>query len=174
MEFIPDYEKVVTAIIDWFELTNSYNIDMRRIGTLGFSLGGYLAPLVVAYDQRISCAVGNGGPAPFQLLPVEFKIVPTLHRGFNYITKAKTYKVAINKLDFDIKKAPAMDHPLLIFHSGHDKLIPCGKKHGDYFMEWAVGKKELKFYPDGEHVYANYLYEVIPYTIDWLIKHLER
>jgi hypothetical protein len=34
--------------------------------------------------------------------------------------------------------------------------------------------KELKFYPDGEHVCANYLDEVIPYTIDWFIKHVGR
>jgi hypothetical protein len=39
-------------------------------------------------------------------------------------------------------------------------LIPQGKKHGDYFMEWASGEKELRFYPDGEHVCANYLDEV--------------
>jgi len=61
---------------------------------------------------------------------------------------------------------------LLIFHSGNDKLIPDGKKHGDYFMDWAVGEKEFGFYPDGEHVCANYLDEVIPYSIDWLSKHL--
>ena len=73
-----------------------------------------------------------------------------------------------------MKKAPPMDCPLLIFHSGNDKLIPHGEKHGDYFMEWAVGEKELKFYPDGGHVCANYLDEVIPYTIDWLMKHLGR
>jgi hypothetical protein len=34
--------------------------------------------------------------------------------------------------------------------------------------------KELKFYPDGEHVCANYLDEIIPYTTDWFIKHLGR
>jgi len=65
-----------------------------------------------------------------------------------------------------------MDGPLLIFHSGNDRLIPHGKKHGDSFMECAVGEKELRFYPDGEHVCANYLDEVIPYTIEWLIKQL--
>jgi hypothetical protein len=33
---------------------------------------------------------------------------------------------------------------------------------------------DFVFYPDGGHVCANYLDEVIPYTIDWLIKHLGR
>jgi len=174
MEFIPDYEKAVSAIIDWFEKGNKYDIDLKRIGTLGFSLGGYLSPLSAAYDKRICCAVGNGGPANFFYLPSEKRIVPTLYRGFMHIAKTKTYQGAMEQFDFDIKKAPPMDRPLLIFHSGNDKLIPHGKKHGDYFMEWAVGEKEFKFYPDGEHVCANYLDEVIPYTLDWLIKHLGR
>ncbi len=39
-------------------------------------------------------------------------------------------------------------------------------------MEWAVGEKELKYYPEGEHVCANYLDETDAYTIDWLKKHL--
>lgn len=141
---------------------------------MGFSLGGYLSPLADAHDRRICCAVVNGGPANFFYLPSEKRIVPTLRSGFKFIAKTKTYKEALEHLDFDIKKAPPMDRPLLIFHSGNDKLIPHGKRHGDYFIEWAVGEKELKFYPDGEHVCSNYLDEVIPYTIDWLIKHLGR
>jgi len=46
------------------------------------------------------------------------------------------------------------------------------REHADYFMQWAVGEKELRWYPDGEHVCANYLDEVIPNTIDWLRKRL--
>lgn len=34
--------------------------------------------------------------------------------------------------------------------------------------------KELKSYPDGEHVCANYLDDVIPYILDWLVKLLGR
>ena len=37
-------------------------------------------------------------------------------------------------------------------------------------MDWAIGEKELKYYPDGEHCCANYFDEVIPYSIDWLRK----
>jgi alpha-beta hydrolase superfamily lysophospholipase len=89
-----------------------------------------------------------------------------------YLTGTKTYKESLEQLDIDIKTAPRLDRPLLIFHSGNDRLIPNGREHADYFMEWAVGEKELKYYPDGEHICANYLDEVLPYTIDWLRKHL--
>jgi hypothetical protein len=39
-------------------------------------------------------------------------------------------------------------------------------------MEWAVGEKELKYYPDGEHCCVNYKDEVNPYINDWFRKHL--
>jgi dienelactone hydrolase len=172
MKYIPDYEKAVSAIIDWFEENNKYDIDIKRTGTLGFSLGGYLAPRSAAFDKRICCAVGNGGPAHLHDFLNERRVNLILLKGLPYLAGTKTYKESLGQLDIDIKKAPPMDRPLLIFHSGKDKLIPNGKQHGDYFMDWAVGEKELKFYPEGEHVCANYLDEVIPYTIDWLTKHL--
>ncbi len=172
MKFISDYEKAVTAIIDWFNENDKYNINLARIGTVGFSLGGYLAPRAAAFDKRICCAVGNGGPAHLRGFSNEMKANPILLKGLPYLTGTKTYKESLEQLHIDIKTAPRLDRPLLIFHSGKDRLIPNGREHADYFMEWAVGEKELKYYPDGEHICANYLDEVLPYTIDWLRKHL--
>ena len=39
-------------------------------------------------------------------------------------------------------------------------------------MNWAVGEKELKYYPEGEHCCINYLDEIRPYINDWFRKHL--
>jgi alpha-beta hydrolase superfamily lysophospholipase len=177
MKFIPDYHKAVSAIIEWMEQNESDFMDLSRIGTIGFSLGGYLSPLAAGFDKRISCAIGGGGPAYThrssnnkETKPAE--INPIWHRGLLYMTGKQTYKEAIEQFDIDIKKAPPMDRPLLIIHSGNDKVILDGKAHADYFLEWATGEKELKFYPDGEHICANYLDEVIPYCVDWFVKHL--
>ncbi len=172
MKFIPDYEKAVTAIIDWHYENNKYDIDLSGIGAVGFSLGGYLSPRAAAFDKRICCAVGNGGPACLRGFSNEKTVNPILLKGLPYLTGAKNYQEALERLDIDIKKAPPLDRPLLIFHSGKDRLIPDGRKHADCFMEWAVGEKELKYYPAGEHICANYLDEVLPYAIDWLGKHL--
>jgi len=171
MKYTPDYHKAVSAIIDWF-LENNINIDCSRIAALGFSLGGYLAPLAAAYDNRISCAVGDGGPAYSSCFLNQKKVNPIFIKGFPYITGVDNYKESIAKLGLDIKTAPPMDRPLLIIHSGDDKLIPNGKEHAEYFMNWAAGEKELKFYPDGDHVCANYLDEIFPYILDWFKKHL--
>ncbi len=73
---------------------------------------------------------------------------------------------------YDIRTAPPLDRPFLFIQGGKDKLIPDAKAHADCFMDWAVGEKELRFYPDGDHCCTNYLDEVIPYAIDWLEKSL--
>ena len=172
MTVIPDYHKAVSRIIDWFEANHKGRINLDKIGTIGFSLGGYYSPMVAAYDQRISCAVGNGGPANLDFLGPGKKVHPLLQRGLPHAAGVRTYEESVIRYNLDIKKAPAMDRPLLIVHSGHDRLIPDGRKHADYFMNWANGQKELKFYPDGEHVCANYLDEVLPYSVDWLKKRL--
>ena len=172
MKMIPNYEEAVTVLIDWLESNDRFGIDLSRIGALGFSMGGYLAPAAAAYDKRITCAVGNCGPARLRDMPPQSKANPLFLSMFPHATGEKTYADAVAALDFDITKAPPLDRPLLIFHSGKDRLISQGKKHAETFMRWAVGEKELRYYDDGEHVCANYLDEVLPYTVDWFGRHL--
>jgi dienelactone hydrolase len=168
MKLIPDYEKAVSTIIDYLEKNNKYHIDLKRIGVEGWSLGGYLAPRAAAFDRRISCAVGNSGPG---FLPMELVVNPITAREILYMTGSKNFEGVKTELErFDIKKAPPLDRPLLIIHGGKDNLIPAEQAH--YIMDWAVGEKELKYYPDGEHCCVNYKDEVNPYINDWFRKHL--
>jgi alpha-beta hydrolase superfamily lysophospholipase len=167
MKLIPDYEKAVSAIIDYLEKNNKYHIDLKRIGVEGWSLGGYLAPRAAAFDRRISCAVGNGGPG---YLPREIAN-PIYAREILYMTGLKNLEGLETKWEqFDLKKVPPLDRPLLVIHGGEDKILPV--EHAHYIMEWAVGEKELKYYPDGEHCCVNYKDEVYPYVNDWFRKHL--
>jgi len=173
LKLIPDYEKAVSAIIDWFEANNTYNLNLKRIATVGWSLGGYLSPKAAACDTRISCAIGSGGPAYGRSFFNEGKVNPILLKGIPHVCGVETFKESKVWFDMDIKCAPPMNRPLLLFHAGNDRLIPNGKQHADYFMDWAIGEKELKFYPDGVHVCANYLDETDAYMIDWLHKKLK-
>src|SRR4030042_2476084 len=153
MKLIPDYEKVVSAIIDWFEKNNDYKIDLSRIGTCGMSLGGYLSPRSAAFDKRISCAVGNGGFGYLNLKTKPRGINPMIVREFLYMTGFESVEEAgASWGEIDIKEAPRLDRPLLFIQGG----------------------KELKYYPDGEHCCGNYMDEVIPLIIDWLQKHLNK
>ena len=172
IKMIPDYEKAVSAIIDWLEHNNRYNIDLKRIGTSGWSFGGYLAPRAASFDRRISCAIGNGGIGHITAEMAK-KVNPIWLKDLLYVTGLKSVAEAkATWSEIDINKVPPLDRPLLIIHGGKDIVVPSPKEQVDYIMNWAVGEKELKWYPDGEHCCANYFDEVIPYSIDWFRKHL--
>lgn len=172
MKLIPDYEKVVSTIIDWLGENDKYHLNLSKIGTVGWSLGGYLAPRAAAFDQRICCAIGSGGPAFDDFLKNKNKVNPLLLKGIPHLAGAETYEEALKMIDFNINSAPPMDRPLLIFQSGADRLIPDGREHARVFLDWAIGEKESIFYPDGDHVCSNYLDETDGHMIDWLRKNL--
>jgi len=72
--------------------------------------------------------------------------------------------------EISIKEVPQLGRPLLLIYGEEDKTIPI--EHAYYIMDWALGEKELKSYPEGEHACINFLDEVVPYSVDWLRKHL--
>lgn len=167
MKMIPDYEKTISTIIDWFEENNKYKIDLKKIATYGISLGGYFSFRAAALDKRICCAVVISGPGYYPTLSELKKI----KRGVFYITGANSLKEFKSLWgEIDIKEVPQFDRPLLLLYGEEDKLFPI--EHAYYIMDWAIGEKELKSYPEGKHACINFLDEVVPYSIDWLRKHL--
>jgi len=57
--FRPDWEKVVTPMVDY--VMTRPEVDPRRIALWGISFGGYLAPRAVCFEHRIAACVANGG-----------------------------------------------------------------------------------------------------------------
>jgi alpha-beta hydrolase superfamily lysophospholipase len=171
MKFDLDYYKVVSAVIDWFFANNKQlKMDLSRIATVGFSLGGHLAPLSAAHDDRICCTVGNSGFARIGGVKGARKLNPIWQRGIEFMTGYGNFAQAVSHFDLDITKAPSLKCPLLFFHAGKDEVMPSPKEQADMFMNWATGEKELRYYPDAEHCTVDRLDEVFPYIVDWLQK----
>ncbi|KAL2213558.1 2,6-dihydropseudooxynicotine hydrolase [Sarocladium strictum] len=57
--FIPDWEKVVTPVVD-FALTRP-EVNPNGIGIWGYSFGGYLAPRAAAFDHRLAAVLAVDG-----------------------------------------------------------------------------------------------------------------
>ncbi|KAF9339005.1 hypothetical protein BGZ91_007299 [Linnemannia elongata] len=57
--FIPDWEKAASPVID-YALTLK-NVDPKSIAVLGYSLGGYLATRVAAFDHRVAAVIAIDG-----------------------------------------------------------------------------------------------------------------
>lgn len=168
-----EYHKAITAIIDWFEQQQVYKINLEKIALVGFSLGGYLAPMSAAYDNRVKCTAGNSGLVFIGGLNGLKRLNPIWQRGVTYMTGCKTLEEAVDQFDYDIETSPNLRTPLLFYHAGKDEVMPTPKMHAEKIMRWARGEKTLRFYEDAEHCTQNYLDEVFPEIIDWFKKKFE-
>jgi pimeloyl-ACP methyl ester carboxylesterase len=59
--FRPDWEQVVTPVIDHYLTHHADQVDAGRIALLGHSIGGYLAPRAAAFAPRISACIADDG-----------------------------------------------------------------------------------------------------------------
>lgn len=59
LSFRPDWEKVITPVVDW--LLQRTDVDPERIAILGISQGGYWVPRAVAFEHRIAAAIADPG-----------------------------------------------------------------------------------------------------------------
>ena len=59
LTFRPDWEKVVTPIVDF--AIQRPEVDASKIALLGVSLGGLLAPRAAAFEKRISALIADDG-----------------------------------------------------------------------------------------------------------------
>lgn len=57
--FRHDWEKVITPVVDY--LIKRKDIDKNRIGLIGLSMGGLLAPRAAAFEHRLKICVANPG-----------------------------------------------------------------------------------------------------------------
>jgi hypothetical protein len=57
--FRPDWENVVTPVLDW--VMARPGVDRARVGLLGLSMGGLLAPRAAAFDHRLAACVAVDG-----------------------------------------------------------------------------------------------------------------
>ncbi|QJU52452.1 alpha/beta fold hydrolase [Herbiconiux sp. KACC 21604] len=73
----PDYENVVTPVIDW--LLERDDVDPARVALIGLSLGGYLAPRAASGEHRVAACIADSGA--FDLFDAAVSRVPKLLRG---------------------------------------------------------------------------------------------
>lgn len=59
--FIPDWERVVTPIVDYLLNNQSSAVDSSKLLLFGYSFGGYLAARAAAFEDRITGLILDGG-----------------------------------------------------------------------------------------------------------------
>jgi pimeloyl-ACP methyl ester carboxylesterase len=61
--FRPDWEKVVTPVMDY--ALSRPDVDPKKVALMGISFGGYLAPRAAAFEHRLAALIADGGVYDF-------------------------------------------------------------------------------------------------------------
>ena len=174
MPTIPDYERPVTAAVDYL-MTRS-DIDHDAIGLLGVSFAGYYGPRAVAFEHRIKACVAWG--ALYDVLNDLYEYYPPLRHQLNWIVGARSDEEAREKYSrFTLKGVlDKVRCPMLVTHGVADRMVPLSSAQRTY-DELKVKDKELRVYDraegGAEHCSMDNWTQVIPYQVDWLLDRLQ-
>jgi dienelactone hydrolase len=163
-----EWGRVIGAVIDVLERRE--DVDGRRVGAVGQSLGALYAPLAAAGEPRIKACIANCGPYDAgRLLP---KLPPLHQEVFRAGAHARTAEGAqriADKITL-VGAAERITCPLLVVVGADDKLVP--PTEGERLAKTASGPTELVVYPEGNHVCFNISYKFRPLTADWMAERL--
>jgi dipeptidyl aminopeptidase/acylaminoacyl peptidase len=117
----PDSERVAKAVIDY--LVSRTDVDPKRIGLHGSSMGGYSGPRCATAEKRIKAvAVWSGA---YNLLDDIFDYYPPIQDRLRWLMGAKDLREARDKIkEFTLEgRADRIECPLLVGYSHDDRVM---------------------------------------------------
>ena len=163
-----DYEVAATAIVDWIE--SRRDLDAKRVGMWGVSLGGYYAPRSAAYERRIRAAIGLAGPYDWS---ANYASLPSLTRdAFRVRSHVRTEEQAFEHAKTLTLRdaAKRIECPLFLVAGKQDRLIPW--QDAEKIAADARGPVELLVIEDGNHIANNRPYRYRLRSADWMAAQL--
>src|SRR6185503_16517338 len=163
-----DYEVPVRAVLDYVETRK--DLDAKRIGMWGVSLGGYYAPRATAFEKRIKACIALGGPFN---MGAAYDSLPDLTREtFRIRSQAKTREEGhrnANTLSLE-GIARNITCPIFIVNGRQDRVIPAAD--AERLAREVSGPVTLMMIEDGNHIANNRAYRWRSQSADWLKERL--
>ena len=159
-----DYEVPVHHAIDYLE--SRVDVDARRVGLMGVSMGGYYAPRAAAFEPRVKAVIANAGAYDFS---DHFERLPKLTRAaFTHRSGSTSESEARKKLEaFSLLGVmEKVTVPLLVIMGRLDRLI--NPADAERVVAEAGKGAELWMFEDGNHVNNNIPYKHRPQQADWM------
>jgi dienelactone hydrolase len=164
-----DYEVAVKAVIDWVETRR--DLDTRRIGLSGVSLGGYYAPRAAAFERRIKACMALGGPFDWA---EAWDGLPELTReAFRVRSHCQTKDEArCNAATLSlVGVARRIACPIYIMNGRLDRIVSY--KDAERLAREVTGPVTLNMIEDGNHIANNRTYRWRPQSADWMAERLK-
>ena len=169
----PDYEVPAKKALD--HLIDLDSVDPERVGLVGVSLGGFYAPRLAAFDDRIKALVCWCGC--LDVLTDIYEFCEPIRKQISWIVGADNDADARAALkDFNLRGvAENITCPTLITHGDADTIMDLA---GAERLIEAIGaeEKHLQIYrsSEGGGVHCNYdnWTECVPFMFDWLVERL--
>jgi len=166
------------ACVDYLETRD--DVDQRRIGLAGWSLGGYYAPRAAAFEKRLALVVAwganhNWGEVQKRRLEREGENpVPHYWEHVLWVWGYDDVETFIKAAE-DVHLNGIVEQitvPFLITHGQNDRQIPVEYAHQSYDQAVNSPNRELRiFTPEEgatEHVGLDHLPHVGAFTADWI------
>jgi alpha-beta hydrolase superfamily lysophospholipase len=180
MTAIHDTERWAGASVDYLETRD--DVDMERIGMMGWSLGGYYAPRAACYEKRFKLCVAwganhNWGQLQQRRLAREGdRPVPHYWDHVMWVWGKDSMDAFMDYVVSNVTLAGHMQNmtvPYLVTHGGNDRQIPIEYAHQSYEQSVNSPLRELKIFTDREggveHCSADNMEPVRSYIIDWIV-----
>ncbi len=157
-----DYERAVTAAVDWLEASGK--VDPARVAVCGNSLGGHFAMRAAAFEPRLKAAVCMGGRydlAGWEERSALSKDSQTFLFGKSSWEEAAEFAKGITLAGV----LASVKCPVLIVHGAKDKTSPVSEARR---IAEEVPHARLVIYEEGNHVCNNMPYRYRPLVADWV------
>ena len=179
---IPEAERWAGACIDYLETRD--DVDVDRIGVLGWSLGGYFAPRAAAFERRFKVCVAWGANYNWGALQKK----RAEREGENPVPHYWEHVQWVwGKKDFDefmafapeVSLVGVVEHisvPFLVTHGSGDRQIPLEYAHAQYEAAVNSPKRTLHVFSEREggveHVGGDNMLPAASFISDWVSENL--